>query len=362
MDKPLRVCLVGYGYWSPKLIRNIKALPEFNLVAICEKDLARHAHIKTEQPGIEIVRHYRDVFAREDIDAVVIATIPSSHYRIAKAALEAGKHVLVEKPLTLHTREGKELVQIAKNKKRLLMVDHTYLYSPAVQELKKLISEGALGSLFAIESLRTNLGLFQRDTNVVWDLAPHDFSILLYLMDEKPYSVQAIGTKTVIHPALKHTQESSAHIILQYKSGITAHVHVSWTSPIKKRQFMVIGSKQMALYDQLEEKQLVVFDQGIYPNQQDGESGPLFEYKIGETTPVEYDTQGEDLSRVLHDFALAIHTVQTPRSDAALALCVVSLLSATQKSILQGGISVPINYDSSKGFNFLHIFRQFFSN
>jgi len=361
MHNPLRVCLVGYGYWSPKLIRNVRALPLFELVAICEKDLTRHTHIHTEQPEIEIMQHYREAFARTDIDVVIIATIPSSHYRIAKAALEAGKHVLVEKPLTLKTTEGKSLLDIASLKKLTLMVDHTYLYTPAIQSLKKIIKAGELGSLFAIESLRTNLGLFQRDTNVVWDLAPHDFSILLYLIDEKPVSVQAIGTKTVIHPALKHTQESSAHIILKYKSGITAHVHVSWTSPIKKRQFMVIGSKQMALYDQLETNQLVVFDQGVYPNHQEGESGPLFDYKIGETTPISYETTGEDLSLVLSDFAQAVRTGKPPRSDAQLALAVVSILSATQESMEKGGKTLQITYNGKgRRLSPVHYIRKIF--
>lgn len=344
MIKPLGVCLVGYGYWSPKLIRNIRVLGEFRLIAVCEKDLARHETIRKEQSDIEVLQHYRDAFVRADIDVVVIATIPSSHYRIAKGALEAGKHVLVEKPLTMSVKEGAVLLNIAKEKNLTLMVDHTYLYAPPIPALKELIDSGTLGSIYTIESFRTNLGLFQRDTNVVWDLAPHDFSILLYLIEERPYAVRAIGTKTVVHRSQKHAQESTAHIVLSYKSGLAVHIHVSWTSPVKTRQLTVVGSERMALYNQMAPHQLLLLDQGVYPNETEGDTGPLFNYKIGETTEVPYDSTGEDLLRMLKDFGQSVITGNEPRSHARLALQTVALLEATERSIKNEGTSVVIEY------------------
>jgi predicted dehydrogenase len=337
MNNPLGVVLVGYGYWSPKLIRNIRALPEYRLVAICEKDLTRHDHIKNEQGDTLILQHYREAFARADVDAVVIATIPSSHYRIAKAALEAGKHVLVEKPLTLSSEEGEELVGEAKKQGVQLMVDHTFLYSPAIEKMASIIKRGELGALHSIESTRVNLGLFQRDTNVIWDLAPHDFSILLALVPQLPTHVSAIGSKTVVHPAQKKAQESIAHITLYYESGLTAHIHVSWISPSKIRQLTVIGSDSALMYDQLAADQLMLQKQGVYPSESTGESGPLFTYKMEEAKPVAYEKEGEDLLRMLRDFAGSIKEHRDPVSSAALGLSVVRLLQAAEISLRNDG-------------------------
>lgn len=352
--KTIGVCVVGYGYWSPKLIRNVQALPQFKLIAICEKDLKRHARIREEQPGIEILQHYRDAFARPDVEAVIIATVPSSHFRIAKMALESGKHVLVEKPLTLSVEEGQALIKLAKQRERTLMVDHTFLYAPAIQELGNLIHSGTLGTVYSIESVRVNLGLFQRDTNVIWDLAPHDFSILLSIFPERPTHVSAIGSKTVVHPKQEKAQESVAHIMLHYASGVVAHIHVSWISPTKVRQLTVIGSNGVAVYDQLAPNQLVMYDQGVYPNEDEGESGPLFTYKNGEARPIPYDHSGEDLARMVSDFGKAVQTREPPRSDVALGLDVVRLLSAAEHSLTHQGKKVAIHYtDRFPLFNFL---------
>lgn len=344
MDKDLGVAVVGYGYWSPKLIRNLDTVPGLVLRAICEKDESRHAMIAAAHPGVHVYRHYRDAFDDASIDAVIIATIPSSHYRIAKLALEKNLHVLVEKPLTLSTGQGEVLVDLARQRNRTLMIDHTYLYSPAIGKLGEIIRSGELGKIYSIDSIRTNLGLFQRDTNVVWDLAPHDFSILLLLTDERPTHVTAIGTKTVVHPKQVRSQESDAHIMLSYASGLSVHVHVSWISPVKTRTITVVGSERMAMYDQLADEQLAVFDQGVYANESEGESGPLFTYKTGETTNPEYEKEGEDLSRMLGDFAISMKTGSTPRASAALGLETVRLLCAVQESLEHEGRKVRVRY------------------
>ncbi len=335
-NKPIGVAVVGYGYWSPKLIRNVLNQEAFFLAAICEKDESRHAGIREEYPDTKLYRHYREAFEDPSVEAVIVATIPSSHYRIAKLALENGKHVLVEKPLALISSDGEELARIAKEKNLVLMVDHTYVYAPAVEALRERIRTGELGKIYSVESTRANLGLFQRDTNVIWDLAPHDFSILLRLIEERPTHVTAIGSKSVVHPAQKRTQESDAHIVLTYASGMAAHVHVSWTSPVKTRQLTIVGSEKMALFDELAADPLTIFDQGVYPVEGSGESGSLFSYKIGESEPVSLP-EGENLARMLADFGNAVRTGEEPRSGTALALDVVRLLAACEQSLKWGG-------------------------
>jgi len=343
----LGVAVVGYGYWSPKLIRNITRIEGYALVSICEKDESRHELIKAEHPGIAVLKHYEDALRDPAVAAVVIATVPSSHYRIAKAALEAGKHVLVEKPLTLTVEEGSILLEQAERSGRTLMVDHTYLYTPAIHELQRLVRDGELGTLYSIECVRTNLGLFQKDTNVIWDLAPHDFSIILSLSAERPSHVSAVGSKTVVHPKQKGGgQESNAHVTLRYPSGLEAHVHVSWVSPVKTRQMTLVGSERMARYDQMAEEQVTVYDQGVYPADSTSESGPLFSYKLGDSTHPVLQANGEDLERMLGDFLRSVRTGTEPVSSGRLALDVVRLLAAADQSLKRDGRPVRIRYGS----------------
>ncbi|MDB5238026.1 MAG: oxidoreductase [Candidatus Kaiserbacteria bacterium] len=355
MSDPLGVAVIGYGYWSPKLIRNIIADPGFKLVAICEKDSSRHERIRGENPGAEVVQEYKELFARADIQAVIIATIPSSHFRIAKQALENGRHVLVEKPLTLDPIEAELLVRIAKEHKLTLMIDHTYLYAPAIRALREQVRSGTLGTIYSLESTRVNLGLFQRDTNVVWDLAPHDVSILLSLFDERPAYVSVVGSKTVVHPKQERAQASVAHIMLFY-STFVAHIDVSWISPVKIRQITVIGSERTALYDQLAPDQLTIMDQGVYPKQDGGESGPLFEYKTGESRTVELSQGGEDLASMLADFQSSVRTGAVPVSSATLGLDVVRILSAADRSLRSQGKKISIDFRSAN--RFMHAIRE----
>jgi predicted dehydrogenase len=346
MNDSLGVCLVGYGYWSPKLIRNIRAIEGYRLVTVCEKDTSRHEQIKDEQPNVEITLHYRDAFARADVDAVIIATIPSSHFRIAKAALEAGKHVLVEKPLTLSVEEGEILLKEAKSRGLTLMVDHTYLYTPAIQKMRELIGEGKIGSIQSIESIRTNLGIFQRDTNVLWDLAPHDFSILLSLLKERPTHVSAMGMVTVSHPKQSGRHPSTVHIILQYPDEKVFHIHVSWISPIKTRQLLAIGNEGVLLYDQLAQNPLTRFETAVTPNDSET-SGALFNYKTSEAIPISISPNTEDLRTMLEDFLSSARAKKTPISNAEIGLETVAILAAAQKSLDSEGKKTLIKYQSS---------------
>ena len=348
---PIGAAVVGHGYWGPNLARNLEERGEFSLEFLCDRDQTQREKFSHRFPQVRTTPDLSVVLEDPSVDAVVIATPPQTHFPLAKMALEAGKHVLVEKPLTLSIREGAELLSLTEKQHRTLMVDHTFLYSPAIQKLGELVRGGSLGELYSVESVRVNLGLFQRDTNVIWDLAPHDFSILLSLTDERPTHISAVGSKTVVHPKQQRAQESVAHIMLHYASGFVAHIHVSWISPVKVRQMTIIGSKQVAIFDQLAANQLVTYEQGVYPNEQEGESGPLFTYKAGEPQPVAYDKSGEDLARMIDDFAGAISSGATPVSNAALALDVVRLLVAADASVRDGGKQTRIRYGASPSFH-----------
>lgn len=333
----IRVAFVGFGYWSPILLRNFQKFREFEIVAVCDKDESRHPAILKALPNAKVYLHYKEAFQDPNIDAVVIVTNPSSHFRIANEALQQGKHVLVEKPLAMSVHESEKLVKLAAHKKKVLMIDHTYIYSPAIQELKNVIRAGELGKLYSYDSTRINLGLFQRDNSVVWDLAAHDFSILLYLVNETPTHVYALGLNPIRHPRHKESFESIAYINVFFKSGLMAHFHISWLAPIKTRRLMVVGSKQMAVYDQYDpEGKLKIYDQGVVPKDTEEKFAAMFEYRVGNLS-IPALPSGEDLEFVAKDFLRSIQGDTKPIVDGYFGLQVVRLLEAAEKSMRQGG-------------------------
>ncbi|MDR3546820.1 MAG: Gfo/Idh/MocA family oxidoreductase [Candidatus Pacebacteria bacterium] len=334
------IAVIGYGYWSPKLIRNIQKNSQCVLKAICEKDTTRHARVKEDNPDVPIFEHYRDVFSLPDVDAVIIATIPSSHFRIAKQALAAWKHVLIEKPLTLRTLDAELLKYLANKKGLVLMVDHTYLYAPAMRAMKEAVSSGQLGNIISFQSNRQNLGLFQTDTNALWDLTPHDFAILSFLFDERPKYISAKGSRTLSYGRYKD-QESIVYLTLEYEHFI-AHITVSWISPVKVRQIEVIGTKRTAFFDQLAEHQLTIMDQSV--QLKESADHPVFEYKTGETTKVSLEQGGEDIGRMIQDFIAAVTSGSVPDSNVSIGLDVVRMLSAAQESLDTGGRIKAVNY------------------
>ena len=239
----LRFGIVGWGYWGPKIARNLNSLPQAMVTMVADTDVHRLASASGNQPWIGTTMEVEELF-RSDVDAVVIATPVRTHYQLAKKALLYGKHVLVEKPLTTDVTEAEELVNLAGQQHCILMVGHTFQYSPAVNELRKLIQNGDFGKLYSIEAERLNLGLFRSDINVIWDLAPHDISILLYLLGQKPQQV-----KVQAHAHLQTGIHDIAHLDLSFANSMTAHIHVSWLHPCKVRRVTVIGDTRMAVYD-----------------------------------------------------------------------------------------------------------------
>lgn len=318
----LRFGVIGWGYWGPKIARNLNTLPNSTVSIVADMDMQRLKPLAGNQSRTQTTTQAEEVFS-SDVDGVVIATPVRTHYHLAKRALLAGKHVLVEKPLTASVAEAEELVALAKLQQCILMVGHTFEYSPAVNELRKLVRSGDLGKIYCIEAERVNLGLFRRDINVIWDLAPHDISILLYLLDQKPEQI-----KVQAHAHLQPGIQDIAHLDLGFADGMTAHIHVSWLHPCKIRRVTIIGDLRMAVYDDTNPAEMLK----IYNKGADVNADPVVSYRYGAITIPHIDWI-EPLHLECEDFAKAIRTGTQPRANGAVGLEVVRILEAAQEAL-----------------------------
>jgi predicted dehydrogenase len=316
----IRFAVIGWGYWGPKIARNLDALPGSSVTMVADMDARRLAPLATSQPELRTTNRVEDVLL-SDVDAVVVATPVRTHYQLAKEALLHGKHVLVEKPLTTNVAEAEELIALAAQQQRVLMVGHTFLYSPAVNELRKLIRGGDLGKIYCVEAERVNLGLYRSDINVIWDLAPHDISILLYLFGKEVAQI-----KVQAHTHLRAGIQDIAHLDLTYVDGMTAHIHVSWLHPCKIRRVTVIGDARMAVYDDTNPAEMIK----IYNKGADVDVDPVVSYRFGAITIPHIDWM-EPLHLECEDFANAIRTGEEPRSNGHVGLQVVRVLAAVQE-------------------------------
>lgn len=332
----VRVAVVGAGYWGPNLIRNFVACPDTELVAVCDRDEERLAKVLRGYPGVEAVQEFEALVARADVDAVAIATPVDTHAPLGVAALRAGKHVLVEKPLAGSVYEAEQLVAVAKKYRRILMVDHTFIYSGPVQKIKQIIDSGEIGELYFIDSVRINLGMFQHDVNVVWDLAPHDLSILDHLVGQLPRSLSAFGT---CHADALRGIEDVAYLNLDFSDGLLASLHVNWLSPVKVRHFIIGGSRKSIVYDDLDPTERVkVYDRGITINGDvESRRGVLVGYRTGDVWSP-HIPQVEPLAQMVSHFAECIRENRQPLTSGEAGLRVVRILEAAQRSIkAQGG-------------------------
>lgn len=318
----LRFGVVGWGYWGPKIVRNLDSLPHSMVTAVADIDARRLNGLKLSSPWVQTTTQTEDVL-RADVDGVVIATPVRTHYRLAKEALLCGKHVLVEKPLTASVAEAEELVALAEKQQRILMVGHTFEYSPAVNELRKLVQAGDLGRIYSIQAERLNLGLFRSDINVIWDLAPHDISILLYLLGKKPEHI-----KVQAYAHLQPLIHDNAHLDLEFADGMTAHIHVSWLYPSKVRRVTVIGDARMAVYDDTNPAEMLK----IYNKGADVLADPLVSYRHGAITIPHIDWT-EPLRLECEDFANSMRTGVPPRAHGGVGLDVVRVLAAAQEAL-----------------------------
>jgi predicted dehydrogenase len=336
MEGPVRIAVVGLGYWGPNLIRNISEHPDAEAVMACDLRPQALEAIKRRHPSIETTSSYDEVLSHSDVDAVVVATPVSKHYPMAAAALCAGKHVFVEKPLAGSSREAANLIEIADRLGLVLMPGHTFLYSPPVMLIRDLIASGELGEIYFVSTSRVNLGLHQSDVSVAWDLGPHDFSILRYWLDETPSHVTALS-RGCIMPSIADV----AFINLEYGSGTVAHVELSWLAPSKLRRTTVVGSQKMVTYDDTSTEPVRVFDSGaLLPNPETFGEYKLT-YRTGDIVSPRLDA-AEPLYREIGDFCESITTGREPRSSAGLGLEVVQMIEAVDASLETGGARVEV--------------------
>jgi predicted dehydrogenase len=336
-NKNVKVGLVGYGYWGPNLLRNLHETDGVEVKRCVDLRPERRAAASKRYPTVQVSAGADEILNDSEIDAVVLATPVFTHYDLARRALEANKHVLVEKPMTRTVKEAEELIKLAGAKDLVLMVDHTFVYTGAVRRMKEIIDAGELGELYYFDSVRVNLGLFQHDVDVIWDLAPHDVSILTYLIPEKPKSVSAVGAD--------HTGRELvdvAYLTLHFANNFIAHFHVNWLSPVKVRQNLIGGSRRMVVYDDMEPSEKVrVYDRGIQVRSQEGIYKALVDYRMGDVWSPKLDVR-EALSVECEHFVNCVRTRKNANSDGESGLRVVKILEAASASIANGGHPVAI--------------------
>lgn len=339
----IRVGVIGCGYWGPNLVRNFVEIPTALVVGVADLNQERLDHIKGCYPQITVTRDYRHLFEM-NLDAIVIATPPATHYALACDALLHGLHVLVEKPLTLVSEESQHLIELAEERKRLLMVGHTFVYNPAVRALKRIIDDGEIGQVYYIDAVRVSLGLFQKDLNVLWDLAPHDVSILLYILGCRPTSVSARGTSCV-----QRDIEDVAYMDLAFPENILAHVHLSWLDPCKVRRITIVGSDKMLVYDDVESlEKIKVYDKGVErPPYTDTFGDFHFSYRYGDIT-IPNIRFTEPLRVECTHFLECIQTHKSPETDGHEGLDVVNVIEAAERSLRNGGSREQITYGSRR--------------
>jgi predicted dehydrogenase len=329
----IKVGVIGYGYWGPNLVRNFMAAPGSAVARVCDLREERLAPLQKFHPGVKTCSRPEDLINDPEIDAVVIATPVSSHFDLAMAALKAGKHVLVEKPLASRSDHARQLIDEAASRKLVLLVDHTFVYTDAVRKIRELIASGELGDIYYYDAVRVNLGLFQHDVNVVWDLAIHDLSVMDYVLPEKPVAISATGISHI-----PSQPENVAYITLFFAGAQIAHVHVNWLTPVKVRHTLIGGSEKMILYDDLDpSEKLKVYDKGISvtPRQEDVYK-MLVSYRSGDMWAPRLDNTEALQTEALH-FIDCVENGRQPDTDGAAGLRMVSMIEAAETSLRDRG-------------------------
>jgi predicted dehydrogenase len=335
-DGAVKFGVVGYGYWGPNVVRNLDQYDGSEVVTVCDKSPAARKRIHKTYPHIGVVSETADLLSSTEIDAVAIVTPVWTHYELTKAALENGKHVFVEKPFTSDSAQAEELIELAEKKNLKIMVDHTFLFTGAVKKIGQLLDEGALGNIYYYDSTRVNLGLFQHDVNVIWDLAPHDLSIIDHLIKETPEAVSATGQSHL------NGHEDVAFITVYFPNKIIAHINVNWLSPVKVRTTLIGCEKKMLVWNDLEaDEKIKVYDKGVHITSREGLYNLLVNYRSGDMWSPQVE-QIEALKQELAYFVDCIANNQTPFNDGAAGLRVVRLLEAANQSVKQRGAFVRL--------------------
>lgn len=336
----LKIGVIGYGYWGPNIVRNFSNAPGAEVVAVCDLNLKALQRVCQTYPSIQITSNADDILTSPDIDAVAVITPISHHYPLAKRALENGKHVFVEKPFTANSAQAQDLIEIAERKRLCIMVDHTFLFGAAVRKIRELMDNHTLGNLYYYDSTRVNLGLFQHDANVVWDLAPHDLSIIDHLIPDSPEAVVATGQKHV------NGVENIAFVTMYFPGKVIAHLNVNWLSPVKVRTTLIGGEKKMLVWNDLEaDEKIKVYDKGV--ERSTSPNDLRVSYRAGEIWVPRLE-QVEALAFEAKYFVDCVQRGETPFNDGHAGLRVVRMLEAIDRSMAQQGHIVYLGNDSRK--------------
>ncbi|PLZ99542.1 oxidoreductase [Fischerella thermalis CCMEE 5268] len=339
MGKNINIGVIGYGYWGPNLVRNFVETPGAQVKTVSDFKPELLAKVQARYPNIQVTTDCQDIFNDPKIDAVAIATPVSTHFDLALAALQAGKHVLVEKPMTVSSEQAMQLIEEAEKRNLVLMVDHTFVYTGAVRKMRDLVVTNVIGDIYYYDSVRVNLGLFQHDVNVIWDLAVHDLSIMDYILPSQPYAVSATGMSHV-----PGEPENIAYLTLFFEGNLIAHIHVNWLAPVKIRRTLIGGSQRMIVYDDLEPSEKVkIYDKGITVN---GNTESLYQmligYRAGDMWAPHLEVTEALRTEGLH-FINCIQTGDRPITDGQAGLRVVRILEAATESMKKQGQLVELN-------------------
>jgi predicted dehydrogenase len=332
----MNIAVVGLGYWGPNLVRNFAALDAVDTVLCHDPDPARVAAVVRLFPKTRAAASLDDVL-RSDCAGVAVATPISSHHPIGMDVLRSGKHLLMEKPVAASVREAEDLVEEAERRRLTMMVDHTFIYTGAVRHMRGVVEQGGVGEIYYVDSVRVNLGLFQHDVNVLWDLAPHDIAIMTHLLGREPEEVSAVGVGHF------NEMEDVAYLTLRFAGNIIGHLHVNWLAPVKVRRMLIGGSQKMIVYDDTEPSEKVkVYDRGVSIVSREGIYKTLVEYRTGDMSAPKLDTT-EALALVVRDFLRAMQGGPPPQVDGRAGLAVVRVLEAAHRSMRSGGALVRLS-------------------
>lgn len=330
--------VIGYGYWGPNLVRNFSQVPDARVLAVCDQRLERRAQVERVYPSIKTYADVGEMLRNPAIDAVAIATPVSSHFPLALAALQAGKHIFVEKPFTATAEEAERLLEEGEKRRLTVMVDHTFIYTSAVRKIKEMLDDGSLGDLYYYDSVRVNLGLFQHDVNVLWDLAVHDLSIMDYLIGRSPTMIAATGMAHV-----SGRPENMAYLTCFFSNNLIAHFHVNWMAPVKLRKTLIGGSEKMIVYDDIEmSEKIKVYDKGIIVSEADD---AIYQRHVGYRTGDMWAPRLDNIEALKIEsehFVECVQTGQQPLSSGQSGLRVVRILEAASRSMANHGQPVQI--------------------
>ncbi len=332
----INIGIIGFGYWGPNIVRNFSNLEGTRVVSICDGNRDAMKRASKAYPQIAVTCDVSDILTSPNIDAVAVITPVSTHFELAKKAIENGKHVFVEKPFTASVEHAERLVELAARKKLTIMVDHTFIFTGAVRKIKQLIDEKVLGDLYYYDSVRVNLGLFQHDVNVIWDLAPHDFAVMDYLLDEKPFAIAASGKAHVSE------MEDTAYVTVHFNDNMIAHFNVNWLSPVKVRTTLIGGEKKMLVWNDLEpDEKIKIYDKGVEVESTEAKYNMLVHYRSGDMHAPRIE-QIEALKVETEYFLHCIRQNETPINDGRAGLRVVRMLDACNVSLQKNGRAVTL--------------------